>query len=185
MERLKKLWKLFFIFLKIGTFTFGGGLAMLPLIEREVVTKQKWVDEFEILDIFAVSQSVPGVIAVNTSVFIGNKVAGILGAIAAALGVILPAFLSILLVLLILSGFSEYLIVQKFFAGIRAASAALILLAAIKLSKAAVKTKLGILIAVAAFLLIVVFNISVVWAVLLGAVAGLASHLQSIRRKQP
>lgn len=182
MKKLQALWTLFWVFLKVGSFTFGGGLAMLPLIQKEVVDKRKWVDEEEILDIFAISQSIPGVIAVNTSIFIGKKVSGLGGAIAAVLGVVLPAFLSIILVLLLLMGIKDNPYVGKVFAGIRAASAALILLSAVKLGKSAVKGRTGWLIALVSFFLIVVFNTSAVWAILFGGITGCSLYLYNRRK---
>lgn len=181
MDKIKKLLKIFWIFFKIGSFTFGGGYAMLPLIQDEVVNKEKWVEENEILDIFAISQSIPGVIAINSSIFIGNKVMGLSGAIMAALGVILPAFLSIILILLVLTGLKDNVYVGKIFSGIRAASAALILLSAIKLGKAALKTKSSYFIAAASFIIIIIFNINAAWAVLLSGFIGYITYLMSRR----
>jgi chromate transporter len=185
MEREWKLIaKLFWIFFKIGSFTFGGGYAMLPLIQQQVVERERWVEEAEIVEIFAVSQSVPGVIAINSSIFIGNKVAGVAGAVAAALGVILPAFVSIVLILMVLVGFRENPYLKKVFAGIRAASAALILLAAIKIGKSTLKGRGGYLIAAASFVAIVVLNINAVWAVVFGALCGYAGYRWSGRAER-
>lgn len=181
MKDYKKLFKIFWVFLKVGSFTFGGGLTMLPLIQKEVVDNQKWVDEEEILDVFAISQSVPGVIAINSSIFVGYKVAGLAGSIVAAIGVILPAFLSIVVLVTLLTNFRDNLYVEKVFAGIRAASAALILLSAYKLGKSAVKTKKAAIIAVISFLIIVIFNINAAWAVVLGALSGYYTYALSRR----
>lgn len=183
MDKLKKLLKVFWIFFKVGSFTFGGGLAMLPLIQKEVVDNQKWVDEEEILDVFAIAQSTPGVIAINSAIFIGNKVMGLSGAVAATIGVTLPAFLSIILIMELLMGIRDSVYVQKVFGGIRAASAALILLSAIKLGKGALKNKAGYVIAAASFLIIVIFNVSAVWAVILGGVSGYGIYVYDRRRK--
>lgn len=174
--QLKHLWNIFWIFFKIGAFTFGGGLAMLPLIQKEVVDKYQWVSETEILDIFAISQSVPGVIAINSAIFIGKRVMGLKGAIAATLGVVLPAFISIILVITILVGLRGNRVVEKVFTGIRAASAALILLAAVKLGKTAIKSKAGYIIALVSFGMIVVFGIHAMWAVVFGGMAGLLTY---------
>lgn len=146
---------------------------MLPLIHKEVVDKRHWVNETEILDIFAISQSIPGVIAVNSAIFIGNRVAGISGAIAATLGVVLPAFVSIILVITILIGLRNNPIVDKVFTGIRAASASLILLAALNLGKNAVKGKIGWIIALFSFGMIVIFDIHAMWAIICGGLAGI------------
>ncbi|HBF38970.1 MAG TPA: chromate transporter [Firmicutes bacterium] len=184
MNRLRSLIKLFWIFFKVGSFTFGGGLTMLPLIQEEVVEKQKWVSEEEIVDIFAISQSVPGVIAINSSIFIGNKVAKIPGTIAAALGVILPAFLSIILILIALLHFQNNVYVERVLSGIRAASAGLILLSAIKLGKNILKDKLNWIIAIAAFTAICVFNINAAWAVIGGGLVGYFAYLLKRARAQ-
>lgn len=183
MKKLRIFCQLFWVFFKIGSFTFGGGLAMLPLIQKEVADNRKWVKEEEVLDIFAISQSVPGVIAVNTSIFIGKNVAGISGAIAATLGVVLPAFLSILLVLLLLTNLKDNIYVGKVFSGIRAASAALILLSAVKLGKSAIKGKTGYIVALISFLIIIVFNINAAWAVIFGGITGYAVYLFNWRSK--
>lgn len=168
-----KLKKLFSIFFKIGAFTFGGGYAMLPLIQKEVVDKQKWMKEEEILDVFAIAQSVPGVIAINSAIFIGKRVAGTAGAISAALGVILPSFFIILVLASFLIKYRDNEILDKVFTGIRAASAALILLAAIKMAKKAATNKWGIAIAIVAFTIIVVFDVHAIWAVIIGASYGI------------
>lgn len=180
--KLKQLGNIFWIFFKIGAFTFGGGLAMLPLIQRELVDKRQWVSEEEILDIFAISQSVPGVIAVNSAIFIGNRVVGLSGAIAAVLGVVLPAFVSIIMIITILIGLKGNIIVNKVFTGIRAASTGLILLAAMKLGKTAIKGRAGYVIAAVSFGMIVVFNIHAMWAVVFGGVAGLFTYWNNRER---
>jgi len=177
MNKLKILTQLFWVFFKVGSFTFGGGYAMLPLIQKEVVEKEKWVAEEEIVDIFAISQSVPGVIAINSSIFIGNKVAKIPGAIAAALGVILPAFVSIILILAVLLSFQNNIYVQKVLQGIRAASVGLIFLAAVKLGKSILKDKLGWIIALVSFGVICLFNINAAWVVIGGGMIGYLTYL--------
>lgn len=156
---------------------------MLPLIQKEVVDNKKWITEEEIIDVFAIAQAVPGVIAVNTAVFIGKKTGGLAGSIAAVFGTVLPAFLSIIIILVLLTGLRTNKYVDKVFSGIRAASAALILLSAIKLGKSAVKGKTGWIIAAAAFLMIAVFNLSAVWAILTGGAAGYVLYLLKGRER--
>jgi chromate transporter len=182
LQKPRVLVKLFWAFFKVGSLTFGGGLAMLPLIQQEVVEKQKWISQEEIVDVFAISQSVPGVIAINSAIFIGNKVAKIPGAVAAAFGVILPAFLSIVLILVALLRFQNNVYVEKALSGIRAASAGLILLAAIKLGKNILKNKLAWIIATASFAAILSLNMNAAWAVVGGGVVGyLAGVLKQAR----
>lgn len=160
-------------FFKIGAFTIGGGLAMLPLIEKEVVDKQKWVSREEIVDIFAVTQSVPGVIAINSSIYIGYKVYGLPGAISAALGVILPSFIIIIPIAFLMINFSDNAYVKKAFTGIRAGVAALIALTSIRLAKSVIKDKLGLILAILSLLAIVVFDIHAILPIAAGALAGL------------
>ncbi len=149
---------------------------MLPLIEREVVDNQKWVTEKEIVDVFAISQSIPGVIAINTSIFIGYKVGGLVGAIVAALGVILPSFLIILVIAFLLFNIQDNIYVQKAFTGVRAGVVGLIGLAALKLGKAAIKDKLGVILAVIAFIAIVIFDIHAILIIVFGGIVGFIAY---------
>ncbi len=131
----KELFSLFLTFFRIGLFTFGGGYAMIPQIQRELVDKRKWVDESYFVDSILVTQSVPGPVVVNLSIYLGYKFAGIAGVIACLLGVVLPSFFIILLIAVFLSRFAGLPIVEKIFLGIRPAVVGLIVYAAIKLSK--------------------------------------------------
>ena len=133
--------KLFAIFAKIGATTFGGGYAMLPVLQREIVDKYHLATEKELLDYYAVSQCTPGVIAINTATFIGHKVKGIKGAIAATLGVITPSLIIIMILASIINQFSNYIIVQKAFVGIRICVAALVINAVINLWKNSIVDK--------------------------------------------
>jgi len=171
-----KLFKIFMVFFRIGAFTIGGGYAMIPLIEKEVVDKNKWVTEEEIVDVFAIAQSAPGAIAINSSVFIGYKIEGFKGAVAALLGIISPSFFIILLIAIALQGFKDNIYVKKAFWGIRAGVSALVLLSVIKLSKSAIKDTLGIIIAAASFLVIVVFDIHSILAIVSGCIIGLVVY---------
>jgi chromate transporter len=176
----RMLGELFWVFFKVGTFTFGGGYAMMPLIQREVTERRNWVDATELVDIFAIAQSVPGVIAINSAILIGKKMAGTMGAVMAALGMILPAFAAIIVVLLVLTGIQGNRYVEKVFIGIRAASVALILLAAIKIGKSVLKKRSHYLIAFFSLLGIILVNINAVWAIIFGGVVGWLSY----RRKR-
>ena len=138
---MKELVELFLAFARIGGLTFGGGYAMLPMLQREVVENKKWASEAELMDYYAVGQCVPGVIAVNTAVFVGNKVKGLLGAIAASFGVVAPSLVIIVAIAAFIQSFSELEIVQNAFAGIRVAVCVLILTAIVKLFKKAIVDK--------------------------------------------
>ena len=119
-------WKLFWTYIKIGTFTIGGGYAMLPLIEREVVDKHHWIDGQEFLDMIALAQAAPGLIAVNSAIFIGWKIYGWRGVVATILGAILPSFLIILLIAMVFRNIREYPVIEAVFKGVRPAVVALI-----------------------------------------------------------
>lgn len=182
MKRLLYYWRLFSVFFKIGCSTFGGGIAMIPLIQKEVVDRRQWVEEKEMIEYLAIAQSVPGVVAINSSIFVGNKVSGIGGAFFAVLGTTSPAILSILLILAFLSGLEGNIYVEKVFSGIRAATVALILMTTIKMGKVILKGKMSYLIAVVAFVIIVIFNISAAWAILVGGATGFMMYLFKRRK---
>lgn len=180
MEKIKILLNIFWIFFKIGLFTFGGGYAMMPIMEDEVVKKRHWMSEEEIADYFAVANSLPGIIAINTATFIGKKMMGLGGALMATLGVSLPAFLSILLLVTALQGAENNIYVQKFFLGIRAASTALIFMVAIKFARNFLKKKSDWLIAVSGFLAIALGHINAIWVVV---TAGLIGYFLALNRR--
>jgi chromate transporter len=130
-------WQSFKTFFKIGAFTLGGGYAMIPIIEAEVVDKHKWVSKEEFLDLIAVAQSCPGVFAANISIFIGYKLRGVKGAVSTCLGAVLPSFLIILIIAMFFHRFAENAIVQSIFRGIRPAVVALIAVPTFNLAKSA------------------------------------------------
>lgn len=170
---MKDLWILFITFARIGLFTFGGGYAMLPMLQKEIVEKLDWATENEIMDYFAVGQCTPGVIAVNTSTFIGYKQKGIIGGVVATLGVIFPSIVIITAIASILSNFSDYPIVQNAFAGIRVVVAALVLNVVIKMYKTAVIDWLGIAIFIISFLLGLILSLSPVIYIIVAALIGI------------
>ena len=171
---MKDLWVLFTTFSRIGLFTFGGGYAMLPMLQKEIVERHHWASENEIMDYFAVGQCTPGVIAVNTATFIGYKQKGILGGIAATLGVIFPSLIIITLIASILSNFSDYPVVQHAFAGIRIVVAALVLNVVIKMYKSAVSDWLGICIFLITFILGLVLSFSPVVYIVISGLLGIS-----------
>ncbi|MEG1584113.1 MAG: chromate transporter, partial [Anaerovorax sp.] len=145
---MKRLWELFYEFFKMGLFTFGGGLAMLPLIRSLTVEKRKWMTEEEAVDCLALCQALPGVIAINAAIYVGNKQKGLVGAVFATVGVILPSFAIIIGVVLFLGAIEDNPYVNGAFEGIKAASAGLILVAAYQVGKQVMKTKLAWFIAI-------------------------------------
>lgn len=137
MNILKQYWELFAIFFKIGAFTFGGGYAMIPLIRNEIVSKRQWLNDDEFMDMLALAQSMPGPIALNTALFVGNKRLGFKGSLFSGAGVILPSFITILLIAIIFTQFKDNSIVECIFKGVRPAVVALIVAPLLKLGKAA------------------------------------------------
>lgn len=135
---MKELLWLFLVFARIGGFTFGGGYAMLPILQREIVEKRQWATEEELMDYYAIGQCTPGIIAVNTATFIGEKRKGVPGAIAASLGVVFPSVVIITVIAAFVRNFQHIEAVQWAFDGIRAAVVALIVSAVLKLGKKSV-----------------------------------------------
>ena len=138
---MNKLLDLFFTFARIGGLTFGGGYAMLPMLQKEVVEKRKWATEEEIMDYYAIGQCTPGIIAVNTATFVGQSTAGIAGGIFATLGVVFPSLIIITLIAAFLQNFADLAIVQNAFAGIRVCVCVLVFNAVVKLWKKSVVDK--------------------------------------------
>ena len=172
MNQQVKLGDLFLTFARIGGLTFGGGYAMLPMLQKEVVETKKWATEEELLDYYAVGQCTPGIIAVNVATFIGQKTRGVLGGIVATLGVVAPSFVIILVLASLINHFAEYEVVAHALAGIRVAVAALIVSAIIKLWKKGVKDLLGIIICALVVLLSLVLNVSPVIIVIVAMLFG-------------
>lgn len=175
---MKKILELFLVFFKIGAFTFGGGYAMIPIIQKEVVDNKKWITDEDILNVIAIAESTPGPIAINSATFIGYKVAGVLGSAAATLGVVIPSFTVISIIAFFLNTFSEYKAVQYAFYGIRAGVLALVIKALINMYKKMPKTVFAYVIALFAFVSSVVFdiiNINIIYIILACAVIGIVS----------
>lgn len=170
---MKRYLDLFLIFFKIGAFTFGGGYAMIPLIKKEIVDNKGWVKNDEIVDLFAIAQTIPGAIAINSSSLVGYKIAGKKGAIISTLGVILPSFMIISIIAAFFTKISDYPQVKAIFEGINASVVALILIASINISKAAIKDKFTFSITILTVIAIVIFDINPIFTILLGAVPGL------------
>ena len=171
-EKLRTLWDLFSIFFKIGSCTFGGGIAMLPILERELAEKRNWTTSDELLDYFAIGQSTPGIIAVNVATFIGYKRAGLIGGCVATFGMVFPSIIIITLIAKFISNFSEIEWVQKALKGINVAVAAILTSAVYKFSKKSVKNLFGFLLLVIAFLLIFVFNVGTAYVIFGSAILG-------------
>ncbi len=177
MKQRSKRLQLFLSFLKIGGFTFGGGYAMIPLIQREAVEEKKWITDDDILEIVAIAESTPGPIAINSATFVGYKVAGVLGSAAATLGVVLPSFVIILAISYLLSAFQDIPAVQYAFFGIRAGVLALVVKSLWTMFKKAPKTLFSYAVMLAAFCAVALFAVGVLWVIFAAAALGLAYSL--------
>ena len=181
MEKFKKALNLFITFFKIGLFTFGGGYAMISLIENECITKKKWIENEDFLNCIGLAESTPGPIAINSATYIGYKVAGVIGSIFATLGVILPSFIIIFLISLFLNNLLEITIIANAFKGIKVGVSLLIIAAGVKLFLKAEKKPLPLIIiftTIIAMILIDVFsiNFSSIFLILIGAAVGLTVY---------
>ena len=172
-DKFKQLGGLFITFAVVGVTTFGGGYAMLPALQREVVEKRRWATDEEVMDWYAIGQCTPGVIAVNTATFVGQKLAGVLGGIFATLGVVFPSLVIITIIAAFIQNFAHLPAVQSAFAGIRVCVCVLILNAVVKLWKKSVVDWKTLLIFIAVFACSVFLSISPVIYVLAAAIAGI------------
>mgnify|MGYP005890134777 FL=1 len=172
-DKLKQLGGLFITFAVVGVTTFGGGYAMLPALQREVVEKRRWATDEEVMDWYAIGQCTPGIIAVNTATFVGQKQAGVLDGIFATLGVVFPSLVIITIIAAFIQNFAHLPAVQRAFAGIRVCVCVLILNAVVKLWKKSVVDWKTLLIFIAVFACSVFLSISPVIYVLAAAIAGI------------
>ena len=168
---------MFASFFYIGLVTIGGGLAMLPIMQEEFVDRRKFLTKSEIIDIFALAQSIPGVIAVNTSLLTGFKIAGVFGGIMAAIGVMTPSFVIILIIAPIFQKIQNLEYINKAFLGIKGAIAAMILLSAYDMGKSVLKNKFTALLFVLSFILVVFLNFNVIYTLILSAFIGWVYYL--------
>ena len=184
-SKLKKIFSLFWVFFKIGAFTFGGGYAMIPIIQREVVENRPWITDDDILEIIAIAESTPGPIAINSATFVGYRVAGFFGAMFATLGVVVPSFIVILIISYLLQGFEHIRAVKYAFWGIRAGVMALLVKAWWGMFKKCPKNVISYVIAAFSFVAAVTaaqFKISVIYVLICCAVIGLVSSFIAKRR---
>lgn len=170
------LLNLFLTFFKIGAFTFGGGYAMIPIIQREIVEKKKLIDNEEFMDAIALAQASPGPVAVNTSIYVGYRIKGFWGAIACTMGTVLPSFIIILLVAVYFYQFRQNPIIDKIFAGIRPAIVALILAAVYKMWTKSKRSWSKLIASAIATVLVIFLGISPIWIVLAGAIISVIYH---------
>lgn len=169
---MNQYWELFKIFFRIGAFTIGGGYAMVPLIEDEIVAKRKWIKAEDFLDLLAIAQSSPGILAVNIAIFVGYRLKGMKGSLVTSLGAILPSFLMILAIALFFQQFKSNVYVEKVFKGIRPAVVALIAAPTFKLGKSAKINRYTIWIPAISALLIWLLGFSPIWIIIAAGAGG-------------
>ena len=165
-------WQIFISFFKIGSFTLGGGYAMIPLIQQEVVDKKGWLKENEFVEMMAIAQSAPGPIALNTAIFVGYKARGIKGVIFSSLGTILPSFIVILLIAIIFTDFKNNPGVERVFKGIRPAVVALIAAPTFSMAKSAKVNRYNVWIPIVSALIIWLLGFSPIWVIIIAGVGG-------------
>lgn len=173
---IKDLVSLFFTFFKIGAVTFGGGYAMLPILERELVDKRHWTTNEALLDYYAISQTTPGIIAVNVATFVGHKKRGVAGGIAATLGIITPSIIIITIIASFISNFENIEWVQKALKGVNVAVCALLTYSVFNLTKKTVKKWWHVIFYAAAFSLVYFFKVNSVIIILVSALSGICLH---------
>ena len=185
MSKIKTLFSLFFAFFKIGLFTFGGGYAMIAVIERELVERKKWIEHEEFMDVIAIAESTPGPIAINSATYIGYKVGGVLGSFFATLGVVLPSFTIIFIISIFFDKFLQLTYVQYAFRGIQACVAFLILSAGFKMLKKLKKSPLTLILFLLTVGCLVGFSLfavdfSSIFYILIGGTVGVVAYLIGI-----
>ncbi len=181
-EGPKKLLTIFLVMFRIGLFTFGGGLVMIPQMSRDFADRYGWIKKEELVDFFAVAQSLPGVIAVNASVLIGYRLAGVAGALAAAFGAVLPSFLVLLVVTVFYELFMHNVILLGAMRGIRAAVTALLFFTSFRLRKGSVDSVFGVALFLAAVLLVLLTSVNAMLIIAGGGLLGAAYMVLTRRR---
>ena len=176
-DRLRPYGSLFWEFFKIGLFTIGGGMAMIPQMQEVAVNKNKWMTDSEMVDCIAVSQSMPGVVAVNSATYIGRRQKGFKGAAVATLGVILPSFIIIILVAAVLGAIDENTYIQGAFTGIKAAVCGLIAVTVVRMGSSVLTGIFQWFLAAGALIVISLFDINAIWVIIAGMVSGICYSL--------
>lgn len=181
--KAKLLVQLFAVFFKIGATTFGGGIAMLPFMERELIEKRHWMTSDELLTYIVIGQSTPGIIAVNVSTFVGYKMAGVLGGIVGTLGITAPSLAIIMVIATFISNIASYPLVQKALKGVNVAVSSLLFCTAISFFKKTVKSLLALVEVVAAFVLVYVLNFPAIFVIIAAITAGCILTAVKLKKK--
>lgn len=181
-SKLKRFLDLYFTFVKIGAFTIGGGLAMMPMMQKELIDKKHWMTEEDLIDYYAVGQSTPGMIAVNVSTFVGYNQLGILGGIVATLGMVSPSIIIITILAGLINSIDEYPMVQKALRGINVAVAALFTSVIVKFVKKTIKKTLHVLLMLISFTLVYFFKLQSFWIILTAILCGVVITSVSLKK---
>lgn len=181
-EKIFKLFELYFSFAKIGTFTIGGGLAMMPMMQKELIEKRHWITEEDLIDYYAVGQSTPGIVAVNVATFVGFRQAGIIGGVFATIGMITPSLVIIMILAKFINSISDYPIAQKALKGINVAVAALMTNVIVKFAKKTIKKISNAIFMLISFSLVYFFKIPSFWIILVAITVG--SILVAVKAKK-
>jgi chromate transporter len=182
-DKLTFCTELFWSFFKLSPVSFGGGFAMIPILESEIVQKRQWIEKEKIVDIFSLAQSAPGAIAVNSAIFVGYQVAGIYGAIAAMLGMVIPTFIIILIMASIFITFQENHHIAAVLDGIRPVIVALIASAAYRMKSEALVDKFCYIVCIVCILVLMFSSINIVWVIIGGALSGfLIKNINEMKR---
>lgn len=174
--------ELFIVFFKLGAFTIGGGIAMLPLLQNTLINEKKWFTKEEFMDIVAVCQSLPGVVAINMATYVGYKKKGLVGSIVSTFGVTIPSFTMILIIARFITSMGDNGVLMGAMAGLRAAALGMVVVALIQLMPAAIKNKWAMLAAIVAFVLIAILKVNTAYVILLFAGLGIAVTFAGSRR---
>ena len=172
IDKIKSLFNLYFSFAKIGTFTIGGGLAMMPMMQAELIEKRKWITDEELIDYYAVGQSTPGIVAVNVATFVGYKQMGIIGGIFATLGMVTPSLVIIMILAGLINSINDYPVVKKALKGINVAVAALLTSTIINFMKKTIKKFTNAIFMLISFLLVFVLKLPSFWIILFALLIG-------------
>ena len=172
IDKIKSLFNLYFSFAKIGTFTIGGGLAMMPMMQSELIEKRKWITDEELIDYYAVGQSTPGIVAVNVATFVGYKQMGIIGGIFATLGMVTPSLVIIMVLAGLINSINDFPIIQKALKGINVTVAALLTSTIINFMKKTIKKFTNAIFMLISFLLVFVFKLPSFWIILFALLIG-------------
>lgn len=179
---MNELLELFLVFFKLGAFTIGGGIAMIPLLQNAMINDKKWFTKDEFVDVVAVCQSLPGIIAINMATFVGYRRKGFIGSLVATIGVTLPSFVLILIIAKSLATLEDNAILLGAMAALRAAALGMVLAAIIQLAPNAIKNKWALAAAVLSFVLIAVLNINTAYVILLFIILGIGSVMAGSRK---